>query len=290
MIQNNTQTTITQEELDSFISILTERTGIVPRSTHRDGIKTYIEKTISEKKISVMDYKNSILINPSLFSKFVNESTVNETYFFREEKQFAFLQNKIFPRWRMLKPNDEIKIWSAACSYGEEAYSLAVLAKYCGLKPRVTASDINSEVLEHCKNGLFLGTSLRSVDGTSFQQLVLPFRRADGRVEFKDDIKQCINTMQLNLSELDSPLSAALLPKNQNIIFLRNVFIYFNQELRARILNTLTNKCLADDGLLFVSMSEIAQLDLSIIPPSLEKIVDGNIFYFHKKIGGTANG
>lgn len=289
MIQNNTQT-LTQEELDSFITILTERTGIVPRSAHRDGIKNYIERTISEKKISVNDYKNSILLNPALFSQFVNESTVNETYFFREEKQFAFLQNKIFPKWRMTHPNDEIKIWSAACSYGEEAYSLAVLAQYCGLKPYVTASDINSEVLQHCKNGLFLGTSLRSVDGTAFQQLVLPFRRADGRVEFKDNIKKCINTMQLNLSELDSPLNSMLLPKNQNIIFLRNVFIYFSQELRARILNTLTTKCLADDGLLFVSMSEIAQLDSSIIPPSLEKIVDGNIFYFHKKIGGKANG
>ncbi|MCR4631330.1 MAG: hypothetical protein K5786_06830, partial [Treponema sp.] len=96
MIQNNTQT-LTQEELDSFITILTERTGIVPRSAHRDGIKNYIERTISEKKISVNDYKNSILLNPALFSQFVNESTVNETYFFREEKQFAFLQNKIFP-------------------------------------------------------------------------------------------------------------------------------------------------------------------------------------------------
>ena len=289
MMQNNVQE-LTEEELDSFISLLTERTGIVPRSSHREGIKNSIQKILTEKRISVQNYRTALLSDHILFNDFVNDCTVNETYFFREEKQFSFLQSKVFPQWKLKHPNMDLKMWSAACSYGEEAYSLAVLALNCGIKPYVTASDINSEVLQHCRDGLFLGTSLRSVDGTSFQQLILPYRRSDGRLQFKDDIKNCINPQIINLSELDSPLTTIVLPKNQNIIFIRNVFIYFTRELRSRILNTLATKCLADDGLIFVSMSEIAQLDSSIIPPSLEKIVDGNIFYFHKKTGGTANG
>ena len=284
---------ITEEILDSFISQLTLYTGIVPRAGHRDGIKNFIQKKISDNNFSIEDYKLKLSSNKDLLSEFVNQSTVNETYFFREEKQFALLKEKIFPQWKLQNPVKEIKMWSAACSYGEEAYSLAVMAKSCGITPCVTASDINSDVLEHCKSGVFLGTSLRSVDGVMFQNLVLPYRRVDGRVAFPDDVKKLVTTMHLNLSELDSFQNEGLLPKNQNIIFIRNVFIYFSMELRKQILYTLAEKCLAEDGYIFVSMSEIAQLDSSIVPKSLEKIVDGNIFYFHKKnatTGGKANG
>ena len=111
-------------------------------------------------------------------------------------------------------------MWSAACSYGEEAYSLAVMALTCGLNPIVYASDINSEVLEHCKSGVFLGTSLRSVDGVMFQKLVTPYRREDGKVAFPEEIKKRVSIMQLNLSEIESPANLSALPKNQNIIFI----------------------------------------------------------------------
>lgn len=274
---------LTEDILDSFISILTTLTGILPRSSHRDGIKYFIEKKISENNYTIDEYRRMLFTDKKLISEFVNESTVNETYFFREEKQFALLKNKIFPQWRLNEKDKEIRMWSAACSYGEEAYSLAVMALQCGITPSVTASDINSEVIEHCKSGVFLSTSLRSVDGLSFQKLVLPYRREDRKIAFPDNIKKHIKTMILNLVELDTPENALLLPTNQNIIFIRNVFIYFSIELRKRILQIITEKCLAEDGYLFVSMNEIAQLDSSVVPESLEKISDGSVFYFHKK-------
>ena len=284
---------ISEDILNSFISILTTLTGIVPRASHRDGIKFFIQKKIQENHYTIDEYRRLLFTDKNLISEFVNECTINETYFFREEKQFALLKEKIFSQWRIKNPGKEIKIWSAACSYGEEAYSLAVMALTCGLNPKVMASDINSEVLEHCKSGVFLGTSLRSVDGLSFQNLVLPYRREDGRVAFPENIKSHVSTMQMNLAELDSPLNLSLLPKNQNIIFIRNVFIYFTLELRKKILNTIAEKCLADDGYLFVSMNEIAQLDSSVVPKSLEKKSDGSIYYFHKQVnaaGGKDHG
>lgn len=280
---NSTEEIITEDVLDSFVAILTDYTGIVPRAGHRDGIKNFIQKKLADNDFSIEKYKEQLLTDKNLITEFVNQSTVNETYFFREEKQFALLKDKLFPQWRLKNAGKEIRMWSAACSYGEEAYSLAVMAQTCGITPRVVASDINSDVLEHCKSGVFLGTSLRSVDGVPFQKLVLPYQRVDGRVAFPDDIKKYITTIQLNLLELDSPANAMLLPKNQNIIFIRNVFIYFSRELRKQILTTLSEKCLAEDGYIFVSMSESAQLDASLIPATLEKIADGNVFYFHKK-------
>ena len=276
---------LTQEETDYFISLLTMGTGIIPRSSHRAGIQTYIEKKIAEKNISVSEFKLKLQSDKNLFTEFINERTVNETYFFREEKQFALLKERYFPMWKAMFPSVPIKIWSAACSYGEEAYSLAVLAKVCGIKAFVTASDINSEVLDHCNNGVFWESSIRSVDGFSFKNLLLPYKTNEGKIVFPDEIKSCIQTRKINLSKIDTPLGDANLPKNQNIIFIRNVFIYFSQELRIRILNSIIDKCLAEGGILFVSLSEIAQFDSNMLPPSLEKVMDGNIFYFKKKQG-----
>ena len=284
---------LTDDILDSFVSILTTITGIIPRASHRDGIKYFIEKKVYENHYSIEDYRKLLFTDKNLIAEFVNECTVNETYFFREEKQFTLLKNSIFPNWKIKNPGKKINIWSAACSYGEEAYSLAVMALTCGLTPNVTASDINSEVIEHCKSGVFLSTSLRSVDGLSYQKLILPYQREDRKIAFPKEIKDNISTIQINLAELDEPKNILILPKNQNIIFIRNVFIYFSIELRKKILQIIADQCLAEDGYLFVSMNEIAQLDSSIVPKSLEKISDGNVFYFHKKVadtGGNRNG
>ncbi len=273
---------LTQEELDSLIALLTQYTGIIPRSSHLEGIKNYIEKKLNEKCISVPEYKTKLIADKGLFSELINESTVNETYFFREEKQFLLLRDRIFPMWKATAGSMPVKIWSAACSYGEEAYSLALLAKNCGVNAMITASDINSQVLEHCKAGVFKDSSIRSVDGSSFKNLLLPYK-TDGKIQFDPEIKSCITTKEINLSKIDEIQTGALLPKNQNIVFLRNVFIYFSQNLRLKILNIIAEKCLADGGLLFVSMNETAQINFSEISPLLEKVMDGSIFYFKKK-------
>ncbi|MBR4826005.1 MAG: hypothetical protein IKZ86_14510 [Spirochaetaceae bacterium] len=273
---------LTQEELDSLIALLTQRTGIIPRSSHLEGIKNYIEKKLTEKGLSVPEYKTKLFVDGGLFSELINESTVNETYFFREEKQFILLRDRILPMWKATCGSMPVKIWSAACSYGEEAYSLALLAKSCGVNAMITASDINSQVLEHCRAGVFKDSSIRSVDGSSFKNLLMPYQK-EGKIQFGSEIRNCITTREINLSKIDEMQTEALLPKNQNIVFLRNVFIYFSQNLRLKILNSIAEKCLADGGVLFVSMNETAQINFNEISPLLEKVMDGSIFYFKKK-------
>ncbi|MBP5695972.1 MAG: hypothetical protein J6X11_04880 [Treponema sp.] len=273
---------LSQEELASFISLVTLNTGIIPRESHKTGIKTYIERTLAENSLSASEYKRLIDTKPNLLSELVNASTVNETYFFREEKQFSILKERLFPQWKASFGTMPIRIWSAACSYGEEAYSISLLARECKITADITASDINSEVLEHCKQGLFLGSSIRQMDGLAFKNLLIPYQREDKKIEFPPQIKNSIHTKKINLAKIDSPETEKILPQNQSIIFLRNVFIYFSQELRARILRTISEKCMCDGGILFVSMSEIAQLDSTVVPPSLEKVMDGKVFYFIK--------
>ena len=276
--------TLSDAELERLIQLITARTGIIPRASHRDGIRNYAEKHLGAQKQSFAEYLVLLTTHSAELEALVNESTVNETYFFREEKQFAFIRERLFPQWQSVFGAAPIRIWSAACSWGEEAYSLALLARARGLRAQITASDINTKALEHCKLGAFRRSSVRESDGGSFLSLLAPFRAYDGSVVFDADTRAMITTRKLNLAELDSPLVAAALPREQNIVFLRNVFIYFAPELRARILRTVAEQCMAAGGYLFVSMSEIAQIDSTLMPPCLEKIVDGTVFYFHKKM------
>lgn len=279
--------TIRDKELDPLIELITLRTGIIPRTSHREGIRNYLSSKIDEMGLpSVLAYQVLLRKDRELFAELINESTVNETYFFREEKQFQFVRSRLFPWWQAKFGSQPIRIWSAACSYGEEAYSLALLAKSCGMRAHITASDINTAVLNHCAEGVFNASSMRVGDGVSFQGLLLPFKTENAKIVFDDEIRSYITTRQINLAEIDSPATDMILPKMQNIVFLRNVFIYFSQELRARILQTIADKCLNPGGYLFVSMSEIAQIDASIMPKSLEKVAEDNVFYFHKKMEG----
>lgn len=268
---------MTESDFEELIDFVTMKTGIIPRESHRSGIRKLVEKKLEEN--SFRDFFRLIKTDRREFEEFINASTVNETYFFREEKQFQLLQNRLFPDWKLRNGNKKIKIWSAACSEGLEAYSLSLLASFCQVKADITASDINTKVLKTCAKGIFKSSSIRVGDGEIYQRLLLPFKKEDGRFEFPESVKSTVSTMKLNLAEIDvSPF----VPRNQDIIFVRNVFIYFSRELRAKILKTMAEKCLGEDGKIFVSMNEIAQIDSSIMPDCLEKVSDGNVFYFRK--------
>ena len=144
----------------------------------------------------------------------------------------------------------------------------------------MTASDINTICLEKCRSGIYSPNALRMGDGEIFKSLIKPYIVGDKKIVFSNELKSKINTLRINLAELDT----AVIPiVKQDVIFIRNVFIYFSVETRAKILKTLADKFLNDGGVIIVSMSEIAQIDASMIPPSLEKVSDENIFYFKKK-------
>ena len=273
---------ISDNELHAISELITLKTGIIPRDSHKAGIKNYVEKYIDSKAITFSSYYTLISNNSSEFSALINESTVNETYLFREEKQFLLLKNKIFPAWIRKNGSKPIRMWSAACSYGEEAYSMALLANACNIKAEIYASDINTRALENCRNGKFREASKRIGDGETFYPLFTGYQQSDGYYLFPEEIKNKITTIQLNLVELEKHM--AQVPRKVNIVFIRNVFIYFSIELRAKILKFITDYCLEPDGYLFVSMNEIAQIDSAIMPPNLEKIAEDNVFCFHKKI------
>lgn len=275
---------LNENDLYKTIELVTRKTGIIPRESHKAGIKSYVEKRLDTLNETAFSNYYMILQNrQEEFLQLINESTVNETYFFREEKQFSFLKDKFFPNFLAKTGGAEMNIWCAACSTGEEAYSLAMLSKYCHVRANITASDINTNVMEICNKGFYKASSCRTVDGGSFNFILDAYKQKDGSFQMSDDVRAMVKTRQINLSKLNHPDTMFSLPRNQHLIFIRNVFIYFCMDLRAEILKTIADVSLADDGLLFVSMNEVASLDDKIVPPNMERISDGPVFCFHKK-------
>ncbi len=271
-----------ETDFEGVIALITRETGIIPRESHKAGIRRYVEERLSElQSFEIVNVASFFSQNTDEFSKLIDKATVNETYFFREEKQLDLIKTEIFPA--LLKKNATLNIWSAACSSGEEIYSLALLARFCSVRADYTASDINSLMIEKCKNGEYSQNSIRSVDGAKYHFLLDPYKQTDGTFKMSAELSGSIITKYINLSDLAGQHLPENLPKNQHIIFIRNVFIYFSRETRAKILKTIATQCLSDDGCLFVSMSEIASIDSEIIPTELERVMTKNVFYFRKK-------
>ena len=272
---------LSEIEFENIIQMITLYTGIIPKNSHQESIRHYLENRLAEISVNNPDISISSFIkdNPTEIERLINAVTVNETYFFREENQFKLLKEKILPELR-ITANGPVNIWSAACSSGEEIYSLALLGESLFLPANYTASDINTSMLEKCKKGNYKKNSIRSVDGSFFHTL-LPSSNSEGIISIPEEIKKKINIKKINLSKLSSPKIE--IPLNQHLIFIRNVFIYFTMETRAKILKVLAEKCMANGAYLFVSTNEIASLDNSIIPPELNKCSDGNVYYFVKR-------
>jgi chemotaxis protein methyltransferase CheR len=191
--------------------------------------------------------------------------TTNETYFFREPKHFDFLRNVVFPQYQRQR---QIRIWSAASSSGEEAYTIAMtLAEYFqGSDWEVIGTDISTRMLEKAQRGLYPMVAADKIPRTLLKKYCLK-----GREEFDEfflmdsTIRQRVHFSIANLIE---PLPELGLFE---IIFLRNVMIYFDKDTKKRLVEKITTK-LRTGGYFIVSHSEsLNGLDspLKLIAPSI---------------------
>jgi len=270
-----TKTEIISNEI---VPRITTNTGIRISPIHEKSLEIHIEKMASERGISFSKYCE-LLVPPSKeFEQLINVATTNETYFFRERTQFEFLQSKVFPAFMGKK----LTIWSGACASGEEPISLYSLAISCGVKPEIYASDIDSNELSYFNTGIYTKYSLNN-DGKAFHNLLEETKTGkfiDEKFHVNQDIFKYIKIHQYNLASKSPPDFFDV----ADIIFLRNVFIYFENPLRKEILEKVARK-LAPGGLLFLSVGEICCVGPDLIPNSLEKKNYGNVYYFEKKGG-----
>lgn len=233
-------------EYKTFIGNVKRKTGI-DLSLYKEAQMKRRLKSLYERK----GYKNfgafydAIHTDKEVLNEFLDRMTINVSEFYRNKERWTVLEDIIFPR--LLAQNKRLKIWSAACSTGEEPYSLAmVLTSHLPLRDiSILATDLDEGALERAKVGLYAERSLKNVP----QQVVKDYFVNDGtHFQVKDDIKRTVSFNQHNL--LSDPYQSGF-----DLIVCRNVMIYFTEEAKDEIYMNFS-KALKPGGILFVGSTE----------------------------------
>jgi len=267
---------IDKDNMEKYFNLIENLTGLSLSESNSREIENHIINRIKLLNMSFNDYYYYLKNNQIELQLLFNASTINETYFFREEKQFIILGNKIFPE--LYKNNREIKILSATCSTGEEAVSIALLLKklYASdvtFKYTIYAADINSQSIENFKKGEYSKNSFRK-DGNSYKYLFDLYGSINNEIWKLDD--KILNEIKIfNINILSNDLN--LLPNDFDLILFRNTLIYMKKSYRDKIIKLLENK-LKTGGYLFIGISEVP----FIKSENLKIEEESQIYYFMK--------
>lgn len=245
---------ISDDEYEKIQSLFFDYSGILLKGNKKDLIKSRLQKRLIEtKSSSYLAYYKFITNteNKKELEKFINLLTTNETYFFRENSQFDYLKSNVLKNY---SGNSEIRLWSAASSTGEEAYSLGMLLDDQRLYTdwKIIGTDLNTDVLECARTAIYPMNRLDSIPETYLKKYFLKGKgEYANQILVDQKIRDKVRFEHFNLKEDKYYSDIGLF----DIIFLRNVMIYFNINERQQIVNN-TIKCLRPNGWLFIGLSE----------------------------------
>ncbi|MGM0471312.1 MAG: CheR family methyltransferase [Bacillota bacterium] len=218
-------------------------------------LSSYKEKRVKRRINSLMDRHDitdydeclKLLKSDANFKEqFLDHFTINTSEFYRNPKNFKYLKEDIFPR--LFDQNHKVKIWSAACSIGAEAYTLAIMLKEAGFSSNryeIVATDIDRNILKQARRGVYNKNSIKKVNDRILNKY---FTVRDDEYHISSQIKSQVQFKHHNL--LNDPYQS-----NWNLILCRNVFIYFTREIKDKITEKLS-QALAKDGFLFLGNTE----------------------------------
>jgi len=181
--------------------------------------------------------------NGSIALDAVHAMTTNESLFFRDKYPFEALKNHIFPELeKKLSAFGKVNIWSAACSRGQEPYSIAMTAiqsmSSANRRVRITASDLDRLILQYAEEGKY--TQMEVQRGLSIQQLVRHFDQHDEVWKIRDEIQSLVTFCYANLIS-DSLKHDLGINDPFHIVFCRNVLIYFDPEERKHVIDRIAS-------------------------------------------------
>lgn len=186
-------------------------------------------------------------------SQIVDILTTNETYFFREGYQLKAFSEEILPEIKTRKAdNKNLYIWSAGCSTGEEPYTIAILilesGGFRGWNIEIFGNDISQRVLHVARQGIYTTSSFRVTEKRYIDRYFEPF---EGKLRVKDEVRRLVRFGHLNLLDRDR---MGLL-RRMDVIFCRNVIIYFDLDAKKRVIQNLYER-LDEGGYLLLGHSE----------------------------------
>lgn len=195
--------------------------------------------------------------SPALEKIVAEAMTINETSFFRDTRPFDLLRTELLPKIiESRKAVRTLRFWSAACSTGQEAYSIAMMLlesfpMLVGWNLRIEGTDISSEVVERAQSGSYHRIEINR--GLPARAVVRYFDHVGEDWTVKAEVKKLCNFRQANLCAPQLPFNR--ISDRFDVIFLRNVMLYFSQETRKTLMANI-HRILAPDGVLFLGSSE----------------------------------
>ncbi len=244
-----------QLEYDFLRKLLKERSGLVLSDDKQYLVESRLLPLARKFGIGSLSELFTKMKQGSdrLITEAVEAMTTNETFFFRDKIPFDHLHETVFPE--LLKARaarKSLRIWCAAASTGQEPYSIAMIlkdmgAQLTGWRVEIVATDLSHEVLEKCKSGLYSQFEVQR--GLPIQMLMKHFKQTGEVWQINPDIRAMVQFRPLNL--LQDFFSLGVF----DVIFCRNVLIYFDQPTKTAVFRNLA-KAMEPDGYLFLGAAE----------------------------------
>lgn len=242
---------ITSEETTLFCLYVQKNLGIVLDQSKSYLLKSRLGPLVEKHQCSSFKILyQKVQTNKVIAQEVCDAVTTNETYFFREESTFELLKYKIIPEF--LEKSDTLNIWSAACSFGQEPYSLAmilneVVPNISDFNIQITATDVSKEAVNYASYGIY--TQAEMARGLKPDRVRRHFQSDPKGYKVQDSIRGLVYFKEVNL------LQPFPFFKKFDIIFCRNVLIYFDTPTKTDICNRFA-KALNPNGILVVGASE----------------------------------
>ncbi len=259
--------TLNESEFSRLSTFIESEYGIKMPSVKRTMLESRLMKRL--RKLQIPDYKAycdylfSARGRQEEIPHFINKVTTNKTDFFREPDHFSFLSQFLLPKLLLKNGNAvrQLKVWSAGCSSGEEAYTLAmVISEWAERHPgtpfnfSILATDISENVLDMGKKAMYHNSRVEPVPMDMRKKFLLKSRdRSNPIIKLVPEIRQKVTFRKLNLMDREYGLKQRF-----HIAFCRNVIIYFDKETQESILGKILSN-LVPQGYLFQGHSESTQ-------------------------------
>ncbi|WP_160674956.1 protein-glutamate O-methyltransferase CheR [Clostridium sp. C8-1-8] len=263
-------------ELQLLANYIYEFCGIDYRK-NLPSLESKIEGRIKELKLSLWEYTGYVKVDDKEKDLLIELITVNETYFFREDNLLTEIEKVIYPQYKDRTSINPLRIWCAACSSGEEPYTLAMLVKETNLfkegAVEIIASDINKKVLNKAKKALYHKKSL------SFRKMPAGMTQKyfddDGdNYKIKDEVRSIVKFKHINMFDKNVVNEIGKV----DIIICRNVLIYFDTDAIKKLVGTFY-QLIKHNGYLLLGHAET----ITNINPGFETIYTPSIFYYKKE-------
>lgn len=234
------------DDYSKFVIQFKQRSGL-DLSLYKEGQMKRRLSSLHEKKgyKNFAEFGQAMKRDEQLYLEVLDRVTINVSEFFRNAKRWKIIEQKILPN--LLKNSSQLKIWSAACSTGEEPYTIAMILSHYfpTVKFSILATDIDEKAIARAKRGIYPERSLVEVPSDIKSKY---FRPKSNQFEVAEQIKSTVNFKKHNML-------AEVFDKNFDLIICRNVLIYFTDEAK-EVLYVKFSESLKEEGILFVGSTE----------------------------------